>query len=76
MRNVQVVLVGFAKVTRDLTLFDPFRRQARRPSRNNDGLGLGLFICRELVAAHGGEISVHSSDEAGTVFTVRLPRRR
>jgi signal transduction histidine kinase len=35
-----------------------------------------LFICRELVAAHGGEISVHSSDEAGTVFTVRLARRR
>jgi len=57
-------------------IFDPFRRQAGRPSRNNDGLGLGLFICRELVAAHGGEISVRSSDEGGTVFTVRLPRKR
>jgi phosphoserine phosphatase RsbU/P len=56
-------------------MFDPFRRQARRTSRNSDGLGLGLFICRELVAAHGGDISVQSTDEAGTTFTVRLPRR-
>jgi len=55
-------------------IFDPFRRQARRTSRNSDGLGLGLFICRELVAAHGGEISVQSTDGAGTAFTVRLPR--
>ena len=56
-------------------IFDPFRGQARRTSRNNDGLGLGLFICRELVAAHRGEISVQSTDEAGTTFTVRLPRQ-
>ena len=55
-------------------IFDPFRRQARRTSRNSDGLGLGLFICRELVIAHRGEISVQSTDEAGTIFTVRLPR--
>jgi PAS domain S-box-containing protein len=56
-------------------IFDPFRRHARRTSRNNDGLGLGLFICRELVIAHRGEISVQSTDEAGTTFTVRLPRQ-
>ena len=56
-------------------IFDPFRGQARRASRNSDGLGLGLFICRELVAAHRGEISVQSTDEAGTTFTVRLPRQ-
>ena len=56
-------------------IFDPFRGQARRSSRSSDGLGLGLFICRELVTAHGGEISVQSTDEAGTSFTVRLPRR-
>ncbi len=55
-------------------IFDPFRRQPRRTSRNSNGLGLGLFICRELVAAHGGEISVQSTDGAGTTFTVRLPR--
>jgi signal transduction histidine kinase len=39
------------------------------------GLGLGLFIAREIVAAHRGSIAVRSSEEAGTTFTVRLPRR-
>jgi len=53
-----------------LTLFDPFRR-ARGSS---GGLGLGLYITRELVKAHGGEVTFTSSAEAGTTFTVRLPR--
>jgi two-component system CheB/CheR fusion protein len=39
-----------------------------------DGLGLGLYICREMIRVHRGEISVQSSDRAGTTFTVRLPR--
>ncbi|MGZ4979457.1 MAG: sensor histidine kinase [Methylobacter sp.] len=44
-------------------------------SRNGDdeGLGLGLYIVREIASAHGGKVSVRSS-EAETVFTVRLPR--
>ncbi len=37
------------------------------------GLGLGLAIVRELVAAHDGTISVTSEPERGTTFTVRLP---
>ncbi len=52
------------------TLFDPFRR-ARQSGR---GLGLGLYITRELVKAHGGDVSFTSSAEEGTTFTVRLPR--
>jgi PAS domain S-box-containing protein len=56
------------------TLFDPFRgtRQERDASR---GLGLGLFIVKELVRAHGGTVDVASSPSAGTAFSVRLPRR-
>jgi signal transduction histidine kinase len=54
-------------------LFDPFRR-ARDGREQSGGLGLGLFITRELVEAHGGRVSVHSSDEQGTEITVRLPR--
>jgi signal transduction histidine kinase len=42
--------------------------------RSKTSLGLGLFIVREIVLAHGGTISVASSLAAGTVFTVRLPR--
>lgn len=37
-------------------------------------LGLGLFIAREITTSHGGTIEVDSSADAGTVFTVRLPR--
>jgi signal transduction histidine kinase len=40
------------------------------------GLGLGLYIVREIVDAHGGTISVDSHDDRGTTFLVRLPRRR
>jgi signal transduction histidine kinase len=54
-------------------LFDPFRSGAgRRPSGADEGLGLGLYIVRQIAAAHGG--SVTAATEAGTVrFTVRLP---
>jgi signal transduction histidine kinase len=56
------------------SLFDPFRgtRSARDTSR---GLGLGLFIVKEITEAHGGTVEVASSAGAGTTFVVRLPRR-
>lgn len=50
-------------------LFRPFQRG----SRDRAGLGLGLYIVREIARAHGGDVSVSSTDEAGTTFTVRLP---
>ena len=42
--------------------------------RSKTSLGLGLFIVREIVLAHGGTIAVESSAESGTMFTIRLPR--
>jgi signal transduction histidine kinase len=42
--------------------------------RSKTSLGLGLFIVREIARGHGGEITVESSAQAGTVFTIRLPR--
>jgi signal transduction histidine kinase len=52
-----------------------FRRFERAVSeRNYPGLGLGLWITRELVAAHGGTIKVESELGAGSKFTVTLPR--
>lgn len=54
-------------------LFDPFRSTRQRRARPG-GLGLGLFIVREIVRAHGGTVDVSSSEAAGTTLTVRLPR--
>jgi PAS domain S-box-containing protein len=55
-------------------LFNPFARE--QTSRHaSEGLGLGLYISERIVAAHGGTLSVQSSDAAGTRFEVRLPRR-
>jgi phosphoserine phosphatase RsbU/P len=55
-------------------IFDPFRRGEAARSGKGDGLGLGLFIARSLVSAHGGRLDVRS--EGGeTVFFLRLPRR-
>jgi PAS domain S-box-containing protein len=57
------------------TLFEAFRR-GERDSRTNktSGLGLGLYISREVVRAHGGTLAVHSSLAEGTTFRVKLPR--
>jgi signal transduction histidine kinase len=57
-------------------IFDPLKRGLGRVNREDaeSGLGLGLFIVREIATAHGGEVTVRSGKEE-TVFTVRLPRR-
>jgi signal transduction histidine kinase len=55
------------------TLFDPFRG-ARHRRENTRGLGLGLYISKEIVAAHGGTIEVRSSADSGTRFAIELPR--
>ncbi|MGF6651936.1 two-component system sensor histidine kinase/response regulator [Paraburkholderia youngii] len=43
-------------------------------ARSREGLGLGLHIVQEIARMHGGDVSVVSSDEAGTTFTIELPR--
>ena len=54
-------------------LFDPLERRRKTVGRS-DGLGLGLYISKRIVRAHGGEIEVDSTEEAGTTFRVTLPR--
>jgi signal transduction histidine kinase len=53
-------------------LFNPFRGRDREPGRR-EGLGLGLFIAHQIVAAHQGRIAVHSADGI-TRFRLELPR--
>jgi signal transduction histidine kinase len=51
-------------------MFDAFRRGCDRPSK---GLGLGLFITKHVVTAHGGTVGVEATEDT-TTFTVDLPR--
>jgi len=61
-------------------IFNPLVQVAKSTSepheRPSTSLGLGLFIAREIVLAHGGSIEVSSSAETGTAFSVRLPVSR
>jgi PAS domain S-box-containing protein len=54
-----------------VVIFEPFK--TGRPSGRR-GLGLGLYIAKHLVEAHGGTLSVRSADADGTRFSVALPR--
>ncbi|MBN1205149.1 MAG: HAMP domain-containing histidine kinase [Myxococcaceae bacterium] len=57
------------------TLFEPFQgASSPRGPRRRNGLGLGLYIVREIVHAHGGRVTVRSVEGEGTTFTVMLPR--
>jgi len=58
-------------------IFDPLHQApgAGKGHPNDAGIGLGLYITREIVHAHGGTVGLTSSMEDGTTFTVVLPRR-
>ncbi len=57
-------------------LFQPFARASNATARHYGGLGLGLFICREIVQRHGGTIWAESPGaQQGSCFHVRLPRQ-
>ena len=57
-------------------LFEPFSRGAQTEETVKLSLGLGLYIVREIVHAHGGKVEVSSTRETGTTFTLRLPRQQ
>ena len=54
-------------------IFDRFERAVS--SRQFGGLGLGLFIVRQVVEAHGGTATVEAAPSQGATFTITLPRR-
>jgi len=66
---------GMIPVEQLPNLFEPLAGSHRKQTKSS-GLGLGLYITRELVKAHGGLIEVRSDDVSGTTFTVSLPRTR
>jgi signal transduction histidine kinase len=57
-------------------LFRPFSRSAVAEVQGIEGVGLGLYLSRELARAQNGDITVVSTPGQGSTFTLRLPRRR
>ena len=77
--TVQVCNFGPVIPARSLqAIFDPLVQlsveEGAQEGAPTSSLGLGLFIAREITAAHGGTVNAESNGHTGTVFTVTLPR--
>jgi signal transduction histidine kinase len=55
------------------SIFEPLTHGGGEAATSS--IGMGLFIARAIVSAHGGEIGVRSSSDHGTTFTARLPKQ-
>ncbi|NUP06530.1 MAG: sensor histidine kinase [Polyangiaceae bacterium] len=55
-------------------IFDPYRRQQQNGAMTSRGLGLGMFIVKGIIDAHGGSVDIRSSDVEGTRVELRLPK--
>ncbi len=54
-------------------VFDKFYRMGNEETRSRKGTGIGLFIVKELVELHGGNITIGTNSDSGSTFIVRLP---
>ena len=73
--TIVVTDTGCGIAAQDLaSIFRPFTRGGRPPG--DGGLGLGLWLAREIAVLHSGSIEAHSDGPGhGTTFRFRLPRR-
>ncbi|MCB9704223.1 MAG: HAMP domain-containing protein [Myxococcales bacterium] len=81
--GAEVVLVvqdegpGIEPANREV-VFEPFSRLDGARDRDRGGVGLGLYLCRQIARAHGGTIRVEDRPDGrrGARFVIRLPQRR
>jgi len=57
-------------------IWQKYKQSATKSIRGGGGTGLGLYIVRQIVEAHGGEVSVASVEGIGTSMVMKLPVRR
>ena len=57
-------------------VFEPFYRAEESRSRNSGGYGLGLYLTKQIVDAHGGQISIRNHENNGAEVRVILPTKQ
>jgi signal transduction histidine kinase/putative methionine-R-sulfoxide reductase with GAF domain len=75
--RVDVVDTGVGIISSDIPhIFDRFRQIDTSSTREHGGTGVGLYLCAQLVHAHGGRIWVDSTWGKGSTFSFTLPHRK
>jgi two-component system phosphate regulon sensor histidine kinase PhoR len=64
------------KATEIQQIFEKYKQSGTKSLRGGGGTGLGLYIVKQIVEAHGGEVSVASVEGIGTSMVLRLPVHR
>lgn len=64
---------GIPKAERE-HIFEKFYRVGNEDTRKTKGTGLGLYIAKEIVKAHRGQISVRSNQPQGSIFSIVIPK--
>ena len=57
-------------------LFTKFKRGSNVMRMQTEGSGLGLFIAKNIIEGHGGNISLNSKEGVGTEFNISIPIKR
>ena len=57
-------------------IWEKYKQSGSKSLRGGGGTGLGLYIVKQIVEAHGGEISVASIEGVGTSMVLKLPVKR
>tara|TARA_B100001765_G_scaffold35724_1_gene19749 strand:- start:1 stop:603 length:603 start_codon:yes stop_codon:yes gene_type:complete len=66
---------GFSE--EDITkVTEPFYRTDQSRSRQSGGFGLGLYLCKQIVRAHQGTISIENHEKIGAMITLTIPKRQ
>ncbi|WP_052597231.1 sensor histidine kinase KdpD [Aureispira sp. CCB-QB1] len=64
---------GISKLERE-NIFEKFYRIGNEDTRKTKGTGLGLYIVKQIVKAHKGNVSIKSNQPTGSIFTISLPK--